>query len=74
MNSNFTSGHIPNLPVQGIGATTTIYTQDDYSQAVDIQGFRFTEKKGRLDWKQVEQVDMDRVIREVDIDKVERLL
>jgi len=41
---------------------------------VDIQGFKFTEKKGRLDWKQLEEVDMDRLIREADIDRVERLL
>ena len=67
MNSNFAG-----IPTAGAG--TTIYTQDDYGQAVDIQGFKFSEKKGRLDWKQLEEVDMDRLIREADIDKVERLL
>jgi hypothetical protein len=66
MNSNFASG------VHNPGAAT--YTQEDYGQAADIHGFRFSEKRGRLDWKQLEEVDMDRIIREVDIDRVERLL
>ena len=36
--------------------------------------FKFYEKRGKLDWKALEEVDMDRMIREADIDQLERLL
>jgi hypothetical protein len=36
--------------------------------------FRFTEKRGKLDWKRFEEVDLDRVLRGTDIDRLEKLL
>ena len=36
--------------------------------------FKFSEKRGKLDWKALSDIDMDRLIRETDIDKLERLL
>ena len=42
--------------------------------SIDDSKFKFADKRGRLDWKAMQEVDMDRLIREVDIDKLERML
>ena len=54
---------------------TSQFESKNAAAAVDDQGkFKFAEKRGRLDWQAVKEVDMDRLIREVDIDKLERML
>ena len=36
--------------------------------------FVFSEKRGKLDWKQVEEADLDQIVKSVDIGRMEHLL
>jgi Iguana/Dzip1-like DAZ-interacting protein N-terminal len=36
--------------------------------------FRFAEKRGRLDWRGIEEVNVDKMILDTDLDKLERHL
>lgn len=39
-----------------------------------LPAFRFQPRRGKLDWRSVSSLDLDRVMREVDIDALEQQL
>ena len=40
----------------------------------DDKAFRFQARRGRLDWRSLSSLDLDKIAREVDIDTLERHL
>ena len=43
-------------------------------QMTDVGPFRFQQRSGKLDWRTLSQIDLDKVQRETDIDTLERNL
>ena len=71
MNSNSQSVHHPpstaSNPFLNIQIGETLATQS-------INGFKFAEKRAKLDWRSLEEANVDQMIKDADVARLERHL